>query len=88
MPPILSVPGTVISSLARKVTSQITTQLGGADNAGNNTNITLSQMSDIDTLDDSMRKVNKYVRKTRNSHAFTLLIILNFFSHLLIILTK
>lgn len=65
MPQILSVPGTVISSLARKVTNQITTQLGNSDSGGGGASslATLSQFSDSDTLDDSMRKVNKYVRK-------------------------
>lgn len=65
MPQILAVPGTVISSLARKVTNQISTQLGNSDSSGSNasTVATLSQFSDSDTLDDSMRKVNKYVRK-------------------------
>jgi hypothetical protein len=65
MPQILSVPGTVISSLARKVTNQITTQLSNSDSGGGGAShlATLSQFSDSDTLDDSMRKVNKYVRK-------------------------
>lgn len=65
MPQILSVPGTVISSLARKVTNQITTQLSNSDSgcSGASPVATLSQFSDSDTLDDSMRKVNKYVRK-------------------------
>lgn len=68
MPQILSVPGTVFSNLARKVTNQLTTQLGSSDNVSNTSstnlaNATLSQFSDSDSLDDSMRKVNKYVRK-------------------------
>lgn len=78
MPQILSMPSTVFSSLARKVTNQITTQLSSSDNSGNSNSgsnanhsgvsgaaaITLSQFLDTDTLDDSMRKVNKYVRKS------------------------
>lgn len=69
MPQILSVPSTVISNLARKVTNQITNQLGSTDSVSSNTNASsavnasLSQFSDADSLDDSMRKVNKYVRK-------------------------
>lgn len=61
IPQILSVPSTVISSLARKITT-----LSGSDNVPvANTSPILSQVLDTDTLDDSMRKVNKYVRKIR-----------------------
>ncbi len=64
IPPILSVPGTVISTLARKVTSQITTQLGSSDSVMSNAGASYSpQVHEHDTLDDSMRKVNRYVRK-------------------------
>lgn len=59
IPQILSVPSTVISSLARKITT-----LSGSDNVPvASTSPILSQVLDTDTLDDSMRKVNKYVRK-------------------------
>lgn len=66
IPQILSVPGTVFSNLARKVTNQLTTQLGSSDSVNSSANLanaTLSQFSDSDNLEDSMRKVNKYVRK-------------------------
>lgn len=81
MPQILSVPSTVISNLARKVTNQLTTQLSSSNDnissltATNLANATLSQFSESDSLDDSMRKVNKYVRKCR---IVTLLLLLIF----------
>lgn len=82
MPQILSVPSAVISTLARKVTNQITTQLGSVDssNNSNNSNVvaapaSLSQFLDTDTLDDSMRKVNKYVRKQYTSSRIPLTLI-------------
>ncbi|XP_065211031.1 rab GTPase-binding effector protein 1-like isoform X2 [Planococcus citri] len=65
IPQILSMPSTVISNLARKVTNQITTQLSSSNDniststATNLANATLSQFSESDSLEDSMRKAQE-----------------------------
>lgn len=75
MPPLLAVPSTVISSIARTVKSQISTQLGGSDSSSHNSNTgnshhhsaamdhhQTSSKGSVDSLEECMRKVNKYVR--------------------------
>ncbi|KAK7604017.1 hypothetical protein V9T40_004290 [Parthenolecanium corni] len=59
IPQILSVPSTVISSLARK----ITTLSSSSSVPVASSSPILSQVLDTDTLDDSMRKVNKYAQE-------------------------